>query len=442
MECQVASENLSASEDPSASEDLSTSEESSDWSPPRNIIVPVELSTESAILEPHKKPFQLLWESLMNKINMAAELPSKESPIKEVQLESVAVMKINKHCADNFPSAVTGFLVGMDINGTLEVTNSFNFLPVEAPASDSHHDTNSAANLAAAAPRAKYNIAHQGEMLKLLKEVNIDANNVGWYTSCNMGNFVNMSFIENQFHYQKDLNERTIALVHDVGRSAQGASALRAFRLSPAFMAAFKKNEFTTESLQKTGLTYKDILIELPIRIHNSHLATQWLNQIMTPKTSAKIPSTLAEIEEEVEETQRGPASANRNILDLNVDPFLEKSSELLLESVETHHTELNNYQYYQRQVAREQAKITAWQQKRKQENLVRAAAKQPLLSEDEWKSLFKLPTEPSRLESMLNSLQIEQYAGQIDSHAATTTTKMFAVKENLMPGSDSKPST
>lgn len=105
----------------------------------------------------------------------------------------------------------------------------------------------SASSSAAAAPRTKANMDHQTNMIKAMKEVNIDANNVGWYTSANMGNFVNLSMIENQYHYQKELNERTVTLVYDVSRSSQGAMSLRAFRLSPSFMAAYKEQKFTTE---------------------------------------------------------------------------------------------------------------------------------------------------------------------------------------------------
>ena len=93
------------------------------------------------------------------------------------------------------------------------------------------------------------------------------------------------------------------------------------------------------------------------------------------------------------------------------------------------------NYQYYQRSLAREQTKITAWQQKRKAENAARTASKQPLLPEDEWQRLFKLPQEPSRLETLLSSRQVEQYARQVDGFAAGVTGKMFAVRGNLLPG-------
>lgn len=154
-------------------------------------------------------------------------------------------MKIIKHCSHIFPSIATGSLVGMDVDGTLEITNSFPFPVVEMPA-ESHFDS-AAPNPAAAAPRAKANTVYQAEMIRMLREVNIDANNAGWYTSANMGNFVNMNVIENQFFYQKDMNERTVALVHDVSRSSQGSVSLRAFRLSDKFMAAFRENKFTAE---------------------------------------------------------------------------------------------------------------------------------------------------------------------------------------------------
>jgi translation initiation factor 3 subunit H len=154
-------------------------------------------------------------------------------------------MKIIKHCSQRFPTTATGALVGMDVNGTLEITNTFPLPIIEIPP-EAHYEGQHI-NTAAAAPRAKANTGYQAEMIRMLREVNIDAQSVGWYTSANMGNFCNTNFIENQYYYQKDLNERTVALVNDVSRSSQGALSLRAFRLSPQFMAAFKDNKFTTE---------------------------------------------------------------------------------------------------------------------------------------------------------------------------------------------------
>lgn len=175
---------------------------------------------------------------------------NKEMPLKEVQLEALVAMRIIKHATSTFPTPSTGFLLGLDINSQVHITNSFPF-PAAAAAeasvnSDPYHQQD-AASLAAAAPRAKSNVAYQNEMIKFLREVNTDAQNVGWYISCNMGGFINANFIENQYFYQRAQDERTVALVFDVSRSSQGSLSLKAYRLSPSFMAAYKEGKFTTE---------------------------------------------------------------------------------------------------------------------------------------------------------------------------------------------------
>ncbi|KAI1639268.1 hypothetical protein F4809DRAFT_638744 [Biscogniauxia mediterranea] len=355
----------------------------------------------------------------------------KDAPFKAVQVEALVVMKIVKHCSTSFPTTATGCIVGMDKDGLLEVTNTFPFPTTDVANVDSSHQ-NDASALAAAAPRAKANIVYQNDMIRHLKEVNVDANNVGWYTSATMGNFVNLGFIENQYHYQRD-NDRTVALVHDVSRSSQGALSLRAFKLTPTFMAAFKEGKFTTESLQKSKLTFKDVLVEFPVHVHNSHLLTAFLHQLPAPPPPAEVdmPTSLADLQRDPVKMPLYPSS---DALDLSIDPFLEKTCDLLLDSIESHYTELNNHQYYQRQLAREQAKITAWQTKRKAENASRVAAKQQPLPEDEWQRIFKLPQEPSRLEGMLNAKQVEQYSKQVDGFTASISAKMFAVRGSLLP--------
>lgn len=187
-------------------------------------------------VQPPRKAFR--WSS--NK-----ESSSGPADLTAVQLDALVVMKMVKHASASFPTVATGALVGMENNGSLEVTNAFPFPTPDSASTDSYQDSQQ--NAAASAPRQKNNVVYQNEMIKYLREVNVDANSVGWYTSANMGNFVNSNLIENQYFYQKELNERTVALVHDVSRSAQGATNIKAFRLSPVFMTAFKENKFTTE---------------------------------------------------------------------------------------------------------------------------------------------------------------------------------------------------
>lgn len=147
------------------------------------------------------------------------------------------------------------------------------------------------------------------------------------------------------------------------------------------------------------------------------------------------MPTSVADIEKPF--TTTNPFAPNHDSLTLNIDPFLSQTCDQLLDSIETHHTESNNFSYYSRALAREQAKISQWQAKRKAENTLRASTKQAPLPEDEWQRLFRLPTEPNRLESMLNSRQVEQYSRQVDGFVAATTGKMFAVRGNLLPGEE-----
>lgn len=186
-------------------------------------------------------------------------------------------------------------------------------------------------------------------------------------------------------------------------------------------------------SLQKSKLSFKDILVEVPVVVHNSHLLTSFLHQIPAPPESPEIPLP-ASLDDIRRDAPKLPAHPSFDSLDLSIDPFLEKTCDLLLESIEAHYTDLNNHQYYQRQLTREQFKISQWQAKRKAENAARLAAKQQPLPEDEWQRLFKLPQEPSRLEGMLNARQVEQYSKQIDGFTATISSKMFAVRGNLLP--------
>lgn len=204
-----------------------------------------------------------------------------------------------------------------------------------------------------------------------------------------------------------------------------------------AHIVQLNDKRLTSNSIQKSKLRYQDIFIELPVTIHNSHLLTSFLHQLPAAppqKRTLDFPASLAELHHDPY-IASNPLAPNLESLDLSIDPFLEKTTDLMLESIEQHTTEQNNASYYQRSLAREQTKIKQWQEKRKAENVLRGQQKQPLLPEDEWQKLFKLPTEPSRLELMLVGRQVEQYARQVDGFNAVVSGKMFGVRGNLLPG-------
>ncbi|KAK6495375.1 hypothetical protein TWF481_003398 [Arthrobotrys musiformis] len=347
------------------------------------------------------------------------------STIKSVRVDALVALRIVKHATGVYPTTVYGSLLGMEVDGVLQITNAFPF-PTSADGDDS--------GSSALTPKNKGVMWYQNEMIKCLREVNVDANNVGWYQSTTLGNFINSNFIENQAHYQSQMNERTVALVYDSTRSAQGGLAIKAYRLTPQFMVAYKENKFSSENLIKHNLTYKDILQEVPLTVYNSHLATSLLHQLsIPPPPPSNLPVSVSSLNNPPTYPQPNfPVSTNFNALDLTIDPVLEKSCDLILEAIEAHNTEANNAAYYQRSLAREQTKISAWQTKRKAENAVRAAQKLAPLPEDEWQKLFKLPQEPSRLDSLLISRQVEQYARQVDGVTATSSAKLFALNGGI----------
>jgi hypothetical protein len=198
-------------------------------------------------------------------------------------------IKLATASGKSFPATATGSLVGMEKDGVLEITNSFPFPEVSIAQSDASNE--SAASLAAAAPRAKQNVAYSNEMIKFLREVNVDANNVGWYTSTSMGNFINLNTIENQYFYQNAPNEKTVALVYDVSRSSQGSMNLRAYRLSTAFVAAYKEGKFTTERYaQRIWMARKQRLTGAASRRTDSATTTSWSS---SPSPSATRTSSL-----------------------------------------------------------------------------------------------------------------------------------------------------
>ena len=53
---------------------------------------------------------------------MAEEAPKS---VNVVQLDGLVLLKIIKHCTENVPEVMTGQLLGLDVDGKLEVTNCF-----------------------------------------------------------------------------------------------------------------------------------------------------------------------------------------------------------------------------------------------------------------------------------------------------------------------------
>ncbi|KAI8597634.1 hypothetical protein EDD21DRAFT_384938 [Dissophora ornata] len=333
-------------------------------------------------------------------------------PIHSVQLDAMVVLKIVKHCRESAPTTVTGQLMGLDVNGVLEVTHSF-----PMPKNQDSEDFEGS--------------QYQLQMMRCLREVNVDDNSVGWYQSTNMGNFMNQSLIEHQFEFQQALS-KSVLIIHDVARSSMGNLNIRALRLTPAFMKLYKEKKFTTEALAKAKLTFSNILEELPVTIRNTALLNALLFELETSDDSAEISTSHLT-------TYKNSASSSSNksvltpsfdMLELSLDPYVAKNLENLMDTIDDHQQEQGNYAYWQRSVERENKKKAAYLLNRKTENARRAQIGQAPLPNEDVDAQFKLPAEPSRLDHLLISGQIDNYCKQINEFAGPTLGKLFAVGE------------
>jgi translation initiation factor 3 subunit H len=310
------------------------------------------------------------------------------SDLTVVQLDGLVVLKIIKHCQDHLPEIVTGQLLGLDIahagskEVTLEVTNCF---PFPTHTGEQDDDTDDAG--------AEYQL----KMMTHLREVNMDYNTVGWYTSTYLGSFLSESLVDTQYNYQNTIR-KCVVLVFDPVKTSQGVLSLRAYRLTQAFMNMYadKQRNFTKENLDNANITFNDIFEELPIHIHNSQL----INALLY----------------DMEGSDNLTAQFER--LNLGFGPFLEKNLEFLAESLDDLASEQSKFQYYQKSVQRQQGQIAAHKQKK--------AAEGTTVEDDEIAQLFKPIQQPSRLESLLVTNQINKYCEQINKFAGTSFTKLF----------------
>ena len=103
-----------------------------------------------------------------------------------------------KHSADAQPNQALGLLLGLDLDGTLEVSGCF-----QLPSSPSDDDK---AN--------KSMQTYQMQMIRALHEVQGDDSIVGFYHSTTLGAFFSQTLVELQVLHQERLRRGGLAVVH------------------------------------------------------------------------------------------------------------------------------------------------------------------------------------------------------------------------------------
>ncbi|KAL9297411.1 hypothetical protein ACSQ67_023307 [Phaseolus vulgaris] len=319
------------------------------------------------------------------------------------------ILKIIKHCKDHSPSLVTGQLLGLDVGSVLEVTNCFPFqydiallflfrffifYTFNTREEDEEIEADGA--------------NYQLEMMRCLREVNVDNNTVGWYQSTLLGSFQTVELIETFMNYQENIR-RCVCIIYDPSRSDQGVLALKALKLSDSFMELYRSNNFTGEKLREKNLSWVDIFEEIPIKVSNSAL----------------ISAFMTELEPDTPVTQ-----CDYDRLQLSTSSLMERNTEFLIECMDDLSLEQQKFQFYYRSLSRQQAQQQAWLQKRRAENMARkAAGEEPLPEEDPSNPVFKPLPEPSRLESFLITNQISNYCNQINGVSGQSFNRLYLMK-------------
>lgn len=364
----------------------------------------------------------------------AAALELDTDTVTALRLDGLALTKIVKHSRDAHPHQAAGVLLGLEIGSALEVSNVF-ALPRGAMSgsggSSNVHDEHSDEGERGPRAAARYT----RDMVRLLGDVNADANPVGLYRSCFLGSFLSSSVVDGLGAIATLMDRdapadqgRGIVLIHDLAQSAQGNTVVRAYRLSPSFVEVYRKTKFTAQNLIDHKLTFSNILIEIPVSLHNTALLDAFLATLSTP--APRDPSLLAPSTSELlASPPTAPISAPHSLLTLAHTPVLSSSLEASLEALDEYANESGVVGYQSRQLARERGRAEAYVARRKAENAAREAqGLQPLPIEDITK-LFKLPQEPSRLDSTLLLGQLDDATRKLGEISALSAVQLYAAR-------------
>jgi translation initiation factor 3 subunit H len=298
------------------------------------------------------------------------------------------LLKIVKHCHDSLPQMVTGSLLGLVVeNGILEVTHAF-------PSPDSGASSG-AANAAGGATVKDEDFDmssdFQLEMMRMLREVNVDNNCVGWYQSMYLGIYSTANTMENQFNYQTDLSPNAIGLLYDPLQTANGNFVLKAFRLTEQALEL-------KESGRNGFLHPSQIFEELPVICTNPKLAHALLQDYQGGAGDLSTTSSSG---------AGGMSDIALDRLDLSTHPYLEKHLEFLCGWVDELSAEQHKFQYYARHLARNNKN-------------------KGNIDESEKSTSWNSPDAPKRMESLLVTNQIRSYCDQMDKFTGAGLTKLF----------------
>jgi len=104
----------------------------------------------------------------------------------------------------------------------------------------------------------------------------------------------------------------------------------------------------------------------------------------------------------------------------------LEKHLESLTETVDMLTQLQNKYQFWQKNMSKQDAQKAAYLLKKRQDIAQRRQAGEDINEGEDVNTIFKTPPQPSRLDSLLITNQISNYCKQINQHAGQSFSKLY----------------
>lgn len=319
-------------------------------------------------------------------------------PLTAVHIDGLAVLKIMKHCNDNLPTLVSGSLLGVDVDGILEVTYAYPF-PVPKGNEETGYDNSDG-------------IEYQKDMMLRLRDMNIDDNCVGWYQSTYLNTMCSNDVVGYQYSFQtsEDLSDNAVVIMYDPIQSQTDASklAIKAFRLTDQFiqMRRKKQNKFIDPA---------KILQELPVKICNQGHMSGFVR-------------CLKDSHEDIVMTTQ-----NESLCMNNSNTYVDRNLELMNSWLDDLSEENRKFSGYAKSVSKTRQEHIRWVAKRKAENNQRMQDGEDPLSMKVGTFHDKQMPEPSesRTEPLLMVSQLNKYSEQTNSHVDCNVQKI-AVTSNI----------
>lgn len=257
--------------------------------------------------------------------------------------------------------------------------------------------------------RSRNGAKYQLDILESLRDLGYGVEFQGWFQSTVSGNYVTTQLVD-ALVLQQLVNKNAFILIHGMTGTVKNLD-LKAIRLTENFVTAYLDGKWKSKDLEAHKLSFLNIFEEIPINVKNQKLIDLYLANADSCKTSSK----------------------SSDVLNLSIDQDITPQLlETLYSQIDAYNYDQTNYNYYQRLRQKEQSKITQWKQQRKLENMERAKNGEKELDPEEWHSMFKLPTEPSRYNNMLHSYAIDVLADDVLEKCDEELTKSFAIERKL----------